>query len=70
MIRDLKSFYVVIHDNKVICCGTNLSKFISLFKEIEPEIEGYHYFLKEFKNKNRLVFINKSDKIYFLQKVI
>lgn len=70
MIRDLKAFYVVIEENKVVHFDTNLLKFINGFKQIEPEIKGYQYFNREFKKSNRIVFINKKEKIYYLQKVI
>jgi len=70
MIRDLKAFYVAINDNKVVHYDTNLLKFINGLKFIEDEIKGYQHYNKMFKKHNRIVFINKKQKIYFLQKVI
>lgn len=70
MIRDLKAFYVAIESNKVVYYDTNLLKFIDGFKQIEPEIKSYQYYNRQFKKSNRIIFINKNEKIYYLQKVI
>lgn len=70
MIRDLKAFYVAIESNKVVYYDTNLFKFIDGLKQIEPDINGYQYYNREFKKSNRIVFVNKKEKIYYLQKVV
>lgn len=70
MIRDLKTFYVAINENKVISFDTNLSKFVAGLKKIEPDVKGYQFYNKEFKKNNIIVFVNKNNKVYFLQKVL
>lgn len=70
MIRDLKTFYVAINENKVISFDTNLSKFVAGLKKIEPDVKGYQFYNKEFKKNKIIVFVNKNNKVYFLQKVL
>lgn len=69
MIRDLKTFYVAVCNNEVVCYGTNLSKFIDCFKEMEKDIKSYQYYSKEFKRSSTISFVSKERKTYFLQKL-
>ena len=69
MIRDLKGFYVAILDNEVVCYGTNLLRFHSGFKELEPNIKSYSYFYREFKKRKVIDFTNKKKQTYFLQEL-
>lgn len=70
MIRDLKTLYVAINENKVVFFDTNLSKFITGLKLLEPNIKSYQYYNKEFKKNKTLIFVNRKNKVYFLQKVL
>lgn len=70
MIRDLKTLYIAIYDNKVVFFETNLLKFINGLKLIEPNLKGYQYYNREFKKSKRLIFLTKTEKIYFLQKLL
>jgi hypothetical protein len=69
MIRDLKTFYVAIYNNEVVCFETNLSKFIESFKKMENGVKSYQYYNKEFKNNSFVTYANKERKVYFLQKL-
>ncbi len=70
MIRDLKSLYVAIKNNRVILFETNLKKFWSAFNEIEPDCRNYDYYYREFKKSNMLQYMNEKEEIYFLQKLL
>ena len=70
MIRDLKSLYVAIKDNRVILFETNLKKFWIAFNKVEPNCRNYDYFYREFKKSNMLQYLNKKEEIYFIQKLL
>lgn len=69
MIRDLKTFYVAICDNEVVCYETNLTKFVKCFKKMESEAKNYQFYNREFRANNTVTFVNKKRKVYFLQKL-
>lgn len=70
MIRDLKSLYTVIVDNKVVLFETNLKLFIERLNKIEPESRNYDYYYREFKKLNALEFTNNQGVKYHLQKLL
>ncbi len=70
MIRDLKSLYVAIVDNKVVVFETNLKLFVEELAKIEKEARNYDYYYRQFKLKNIVLLSNNDDKKYYLQKLL
>ncbi len=69
MIRDLKSLYTAVVDNKVVFFETNLKFFIEKLNEVEPTARNYQYHYREFKKTDLIIFENEGKK-YFLQKLL
>ncbi|MDG5490539.1 hypothetical protein [Psychroserpens sp. SPM9] len=70
MIRDLKSLYAVIVENKVVVFETNLKLFVEKFNELEKESRNYDYYYRQFKKKETLEFENTNGVKYHLQKLL
>lgn len=70
MIRDLKSLYVAIVDNKVVVFETNLKLFIEELGKIESETRNYDYYYRKFKRSNMVLLLNSDYKTYYLQKLL
>lgn len=68
MTRDLKSLYVAIVDNEVICFETNLKRFVEMFTGLEPKSRNYAWFYRSFDKQTRFELLIDS-KQYFMQKV-
>lgn len=70
MIRDLKSFYVAIIDNEVVCFDTNLKLFIEQFNKLVPDSRNYAWFYRQFKISSKFSHEFAGSKVYFFQKVV
>lgn len=70
LIRDLKHLYVAIKCNKVVVWSTNLTKFVSKMKEIEPGINSLSYYQKTFAKTNFCCYVNDMGEQYLLQKIL
>ncbi len=70
VIRDLKSLYTVIVNNKVVAFDTNLKSFIEKLNDLESESRNYDYYYREFKKSHDYKFQNKDGVKYHLQKLL
>tara|TARA_R110000868_G_scaffold225161_2_gene477430 strand:- start:1416 stop:1628 length:213 start_codon:yes stop_codon:yes gene_type:complete len=70
MIRDLKSLYTAVVDNKVVLFDTNLKLFVKGLNKLELETRNYDYYYREFKKSQQLVFQNNKGLTYHLQKLL
>jgi hypothetical protein len=70
MIRDLKSLYTAVVDNKVVLFDTNLKLFVESLNKLEPESRNYDFYYREFKKSQHLVFQNNKGLEYHLQKLL
>lgn len=70
MIRDLKSLYVAIVDNKAILFETNLKLFIEQLEKVESETRNYDYYYRRFKKSKEQTLVNSDGKTYHLQKLL
>jgi hypothetical protein len=70
MIRDLKSLYTAIVDNKVVLFETNLRLFVEGLNKLEPDTRNYDYYYREFKKSKHLVFLSENGLVYHLQKIL
>lgn len=70
MIRDLKSLYTAVKNNRVVLFETNLKKFHTAFSKIEPSCRKYDYFYRKFKKGKILEYLSEDEEIYFIQKLL
>lgn len=70
MIRDLKSLYTAVVDNKVVLFDTNLRLFVEGLNKLEPNTRNYDYYYREFKKSQHLVFQNDKGLTFHLQKLL
>ncbi len=70
MIRDLKSLYVLIIDNKVVIFETNLKSFVEKLNDFDSNTKNYDHYYREFKKNKIIEFQNISGKKYYLQKLL
>jgi len=72
-MRDLKSFYVVVHNAEVIAYATNLDKFIFELKKL-PALSGilksYSTYRNYFKKDSKIIVLGNDKEVYTFQKVI
>lgn len=73
MPRDLRHFYIVAVDNRVVAYATNLSAFIKEVKgvkEICSQIKSETTYQRFFKMNRLLDLVGTDGKVYTLQKVV
>lgn len=68
MNSQLRSLFVAVIDNEVICFDTNLVAFSKAFVKYEPQSPNYDKFHRLFK-KPRFA-LTLSDKTYYFQKLV
>lgn len=69
MNHQLRSLFVVILNNEIICVETNLSAFHRAFDKIESGFKTYKQLIHKFKTE-RYFPLEIKDKIYYFQKVV
>lgn len=70
MIRDLKSLYTLITDNRVVIFDTNLKSFVEKLNDFESDTRNYDYYYRELKKTQLIEFQNNSGRKYYLQKLL
>jgi len=70
MIRDLKSLYAAVLDNKVVIFDTNLKSFVQKLNDFDSNSRNYDYYYRQFKNTKFIEYQNNSDKKVYLQKLL
>ncbi|KUY28042.1 hypothetical protein ATB96_19595 [Elizabethkingia ursingii] len=62
----IKSIYLIIKDNNVIACESNLKDLLSKLPDEINNIRGYDYFYRQFLNSNYFQF--EFNRNYYFQK--
>lgn len=70
MIRDLKSLYALILNNKVEFFDTNLKSFVEKLNDFDSNSRNYDYYYRKFKNLDYIEIVNKDGVKYHLQKLL
>jgi hypothetical protein len=70
VIRDLKSLYTLITDNRVVIFDTNLKSFVEKLNDFESDTRNYDYYYRELKKTQLIEFQNNSGRKYYLQKLL
>lgn len=69
MNQFLKSLYVAINDNEVVCFETNLKQFSEQFLKVEPMSRNYYWFFRKFEKNVRFCY-TFNNREYWFQKLI
>lgn len=70
MLRDLRTLYIAIRSNKVVCFDTNLKGFHKKLLICLPEIAlGYDSFYSKLQKVNELQFTVNDDQTVYIEKL-
>lgn len=70
MIRDLKSLYTLVVNNRIVLFDTNLKLFVEKLNDMDSNTRNYDYYYRQFKKKELIEFENDNGKKYYLQKLL
>lgn len=70
MNNQLRSLYVAILDNEVVCVDTNLQAFHKEFSKIEPDFYHYRTLSRKFTPSVDRFQLILSGKAYYFQKLV
>lgn len=63
----IKKIYLLIKNDKVLVCESNLKDFISQFPPLIKDLRQYDYYYKKFKESNYFAF--EYNKEFILQRI-
>lgn len=69
MNHQLRSLFVAILNNEIVCVETNLSAFQREFEKREPGFRTYKQLLHKFKSERHFA-TEIKEKTYYFQKVV
>lgn len=60
----IKKIYILIKENRVLACDSNIRDFILKFPDVIKDIRQYDYYYKKFKESKYFTFEFNKDYIF------
>lgn len=70
MQERIKSLYVAIVDNEVVCFDTNLKDFHIQLQELAKGCRNYDYFYRAFRKFSKIEYTDNDGNSFYIQKIL